>query len=336
MENILLTGATGFLGGYIIKELEQYEYNIIGLGRNEKRMKERKSDKCKFYVADISDYDAVKKVFENEKIDKVIHCGALSSAWGPWEDFYRSNVESTRILTNLAIEYKIKRFIFISSPSIYSEKRNRENIKEAEYDENNELNFYIKSKILAEKVVEDAHNNGLYTITIRPRGIIGIGDPSIMPRIMKANEKMGIPLFNNGRNIVDITCVENVAYACYLALIKENIDGEIFNITNGEPNEFKKILLIFCTAACVKPRFVKIPFSFLYGIAKFLEKIYVMLNLKSEPAFTQYTLCTLAFSQTLNIDNAKNKLGYTTKISLDEGLKKYGEWWKENKENKIV
>ena len=53
-QNVLLTGATGFLGKYIIKELENKNYRIVAIGRNEKIAKERENDKCKFYIADFS------------------------------------------------------------------------------------------------------------------------------------------------------------------------------------------------------------------------------------------------------------------------------------------
>jgi len=334
--NVLLTGATGFLGKYIIEELENRDYRIVAIGRNSNIAKERESANCKFYIVDFSNKDLLEEIFKKEKIDIVLHCGALSSAWGKWKDFYNCNVKGTENIADLALKYNVKRLIYISSPSIYSEKRDRENIKEDEFNYNNSLNYYIKTKIMSEQILKEFNKKGLYTVIIRPRGLIGIGDPSLMPRIMKANKKIGIPLFNNGRNLVDITCVENVAYACYLAINTENINGEVFNITNGEPREFKEILQKFCDVAGEKPKFTKLPFNIMYAVACILEKIYLLLKLKGEPVVTRYTLCTLAFSQTLNIENAKKKLNYSPQKKLDEGINDYGKWWRENKKDKAL
>ena len=333
METILLTGATGFLGKYVIKELEQENIRIIAIGRNEKIGNTLNSDKCKFYKIDFSKIDELEKIFKTEKINKILHAGALSSAWGKWEDFYSSNVLGTDNVAQMALKYKVNRMVYISSPSIYTKKKDELNISENDVDEKNELNYYIKTKIMSESLLKEYHNKGLYTVILRPRGLIGVGDPSLIPRLLNANSKIGIPIFNDGKNLVDITCVENVAFACKLALNTENINGEVFNITNGEPTEFKTILEDFLQAINENPKYLKLPFSVVYGIACIVEKIYKIFNIEKEPNLTKYTVCTLGFSQTLNIEKAKKKLGYKPKITLQEGINAYGKWWKENKKN---
>ena len=333
METILVTGATGFLGKYVIKESEKENVKIIAIGRRENIGNSLKSDKTEFYKIDFSNIEELEKLFKSYKIDKVIHAGALSSAWGKWEDFYNSNVLGTENIAKMCLKYNIKRLVYISSPSVYTEKKDRLNIKEDEVDETNELNYYIKTKIMSEKLLQDYIEKGLYTVILRPRGLIGIGDPSLIPRLLNANSKIGIPIFNEGKNLVDITCVENVAYACVLALNAENIKGEVFNITNGEQAKFKDILENFLYAIDEKPKYLKLPFGLLYGVACITEKIFKTFNIEKEPTLTRYTVCTLGFSQTLNIEKAKEKLGYKPKITLEEGINAYGKWWKENKKN---
>ena len=88
---------------------------------------------------------------------------------------------------------------------------------------------------MAEKEVEKWGKRGLETVILRPRGLIGIGDTSLVPRILHVNDSIGIPLFRGGRNLVDLTSVENVALACELSLTVKGAQGKIFNITNGEP-----------------------------------------------------------------------------------------------------
>lgn len=330
-ESVLVTGATGFLGGYLVDDLKKRNYRVIAVGRNEERGKELVDDDVLFYSLDFTDKDKLKDLFDREHIDYVIHAGAISSAWGEYEQFYNSNVTATFEIGKLCTKYHVKRMVYISSPSIYAAKEHKYDIAEDEFDEHNHLNYYIMTKIRAERVLHKWMERGLDCAIIRPRGLIGIGDPSLMPRMMRANSKIGIPLFHKGKNLVDITCVQNVAYACYLAMITPEAQGETFNITNGEPQEFKRLLMMFCEAAGKKPKFLELPFNVVYSIASALEIIYKALPTNAEPILTRYTVATLGFSQTLNIDKAKKILKYEPIISLEEGIAEYGEWWKANK-----
>ncbi len=328
MKSVLITGATGFLGRYLVLQFLQKGYQVFALGRNKKAGEELEALGVIFCHGDFVEKETCAAYFQG--VDYVVHAGALSTVWGEWEDFYQTNVIGTQNVCELCVENQVKRLVYVSSPSIYSGKSHRYHIKEEEFDSANTLNYYIRSKIQSEEVVSKFQKKGLYTVTIRPRGLIGIGDTSLIPRILKANGKIGIPLFNGGRNYVDITCVENVAYACFLCMEKEKIEGEIFNISNGEPMLFRQILEKFLHAIGEQPHYLKLPFWLIYGIAFLLEIYYKITKRSGEPALTRYTVCTLAFSQTLDISRAREQLGYEPVVTISEGIQKYGEWWKEN------
>lgn len=160
---------------------------------------------------------------------------------------------------------------------------------------------------------------------MRPRGLFGVGDPSIIPRLIRANAKIGIPLFNNGRNIVDMTCVENVAYALRLCLESPNAVGNSYNITNGEPKPFKEILETLFNSLGVQPNYLKLNSEVLYALSCLIERLYKIFRIYKEPIFTKYGICTLAYSQTLDISKARNELNYVPQMTLQEGIMKYAE-----------
>ena len=318
---VLITGATGFLGKYVIEECKENGYEIVAQGRNGKRLD---------YLAetygiiplccDLSDIHNA-----DVSCDCVIHAAALSTVWGKWEDFYTANVVGTENIIRYCRAHDVKRLVYVSSPSIYTTKKDRYDIKEDSYDPKNKLSFYIRTKIMAENLVNEANKEGLETVIIRPRGLFGIGDTSIIPRLIKANRTIGIPLLNGG-NVVDITCVENVALSLRLALESERANGRTYNITNGEPTEFKSILELLFTQIGEEPRYKKLPLGFLYFVASVLEGVYKLFHIYKEPSLTRYTVLTLGYSQTLNIEGAKNDLGYRPKMTLEEGIRKYAEY----------
>lgn len=319
---VLITGATGFLGKYTIQELEENNYEIVAFGRNEKIGKSLLSKRVSFFKGDFTKIEDLYEAAEN--VDMIVHAGALSTIWGRWEDFYNTNVLGTENVLEVCRKKRIKRLVYISSPSIYADAKDQINIKEEEAPLENELNFYIKSKILAEKKVKEYSD--VNTVILRPRGIFGIGDTSIIPRLLKLNQEKAIPLFDNGENKVDISCVENVALAIRLALESEKAVGNVYNITNDEPIAFKEILDLFFSEMNIKGNYKHLNYNFMKIIVSLLEKIYKIFKIKKEPILTKYTLYLLKYSQTLSIEKAKRDLDYKPKISIIEGIKKYVEY----------
>ena len=323
-EIVLITGATGFLGEYLIRRLVG-EYRVLAMGRNYEKGRKLEKIGAEFCPADFTDEKSCGKYFQGVRY--VVHAGALSTVWGEWEDFYKTNVLGTGLVAKLCYENRVQRMVYISSPSIYTGREDQYGIREEQAPDQNDLNDYIRSKLMAEREVEKWGRKGLETVILRPRGLIGIGDTSLVPRLMRANDRVGIPLFRGGGNLVDLTSVENVALACSLALTKKGAEGQIFNITTGEPEKFGILLERFFKAAKKTPRYRKIPFGMTYKAAFLLEWIYRIFRLKGEPPLTRYTVCTLGFAQTMDISRAREILGYKPEKTLAESIEEYGKWW---------
>ena len=329
MKKVLVTGATGFLGAYILDELKE-KFDLIAVGRNEKKLNELKEKHINLECIKL-DLSVLNSTLELPATDIVVHSAALSTVWGTWEEFYENNVTVTKNMIEYCKKNKVKKIIFISTPSVYTEKRDRFNIKENDFDENNDLNYYIKSKIICEKLILDSESSDLEVVIIRPKGLIGIGDTSILPRILYTNKKIGIPIFKENKEIlIDLTSVENAAYSVLLSMEKKGISGEIFNITNGTPTVQKKILEILEKNIGIKFKYKILSFKKIYFTALILEKIYKIFKIKKEPVITKYTVCTLAFSQTLDIEKARKVLGYEPKITLEDEIKRFANHYKNN------
>lgn len=329
MSRILVTGAYGFLGKYVIRELTAHGYDVIAFGRKQDKLEELRGDKVELFVGDFCKPEEIAEAVQGA--DAVIHAGALSTVWGRRSDFMETNVRGTRNVLCACAAAGGKRLVFVSSPSIYAGRCDRYAIKETEYNPANQLNYYIESKILAEKILRT--QTKVPCVIVRPRGLFGIGDSSIIPRLIKANRKFGIPLFRGGHNLVDITCVENAALALRLALESDMAPGRTYNITNGEPQEFRAILEELFRKLHEKPHYLRIPLAAMYCFAGLLENTYRQFHLQGEPPLTRYTICTLGYSQTLNIEAAERELGYEPAISLREGIQNYAAYVRGHKRN---
>ncbi|MFJ4038920.1 NAD-dependent epimerase/dehydratase family protein [Microbacterium sp. NPDC090007] len=316
-ETALVTGASGFLGGHVVRDLRAHGYDVIASGRNAAALPAGET-----FVGDL---DHLARVDLGRPVDVVVHCAALSSPWGRWAEFEHANVTGTARVLEFARSAGARRLVHISSPGIYAAPRDRLGIREDDVDPRHPMNGYIRSKLEAEALLQaaSAESAGPEIVILRPRGIIGRGDPSLVPRILRVRERFGIPLMRGGRGVVDLTAVENVALAVRLAAEVPGVHGQAINITNGDPRPFRAVLEQLLGELGLEPRYRRVPTRVVYAAAGFLEVVCGLLPGHPEPPVTRYTVTTIAHSQTLDISRARDLLGYRPIVSLDQSLAGY-------------
>ena len=328
MDKVIVTGATGFLGFNLAKRLKSMGCEVIGLGRDIKKGEKLKKIDIKFIPVDLSDKEKLNEIFNEAKY--VFHCAAKSSVWGSYKSFYEANVLGTKNVCSACINNNVERLIYVSSPSIYFDFKDKFNIKETETLPEKFVNNYIKTKYLAEKVIDKAEIDGLNIITIRPRAILGIGDTAIIPRIIKANKTKFIPKTVKDDILIDVTFVDNVVESLILTMkAPKEFSGRKYNITNGENIKFYETIEKFITNLGMKYNSKYISYKKVMFLASVLEFLYKFFPNK-EPVFTKYSVALVSFNQTLDISKAKEELGYKPIISVEEGLLKLIEYYKEN------
>lgn len=327
---VLVTGATGCLGRHLAIRLLLENYNVLVTGRNQNAGRELEQKGAHFQKAMLEDRESIIDLCHGQNI--VFHCGALSSNWGKYEDFYNANVIGTKNVIEGCKKAKA-RLIYVSSPSIYFNFSDALNIKETIPLPRKFVNHYVTTKRLSEKLIDQAHLEGIEVITIRPRGIFGPHDQSIIPRIVRLAKKGRMPLINNGENIIDVTYVENVVDALLLsAKASKACLGKKYNISNNEPVPLKKLLEMLFEKMEMKVSFYHLPYHVAITLA-FLMESYSELFQRKEPKLTRYSVGILSKSQTLDISAAQKDLGYVPKVSIEDGLECYAKWWKETYES---
>ena len=323
--NVLVTGAYGLLGSHTVRELIENGYHVRAFGRDPEKLKELASEyesaQIDIYCGDFCNAAEIEKACNG--MDYVIHCGALLKGWGRRREYIRTNVDGTRNVLDACARNGVKRLVHTSSPSAHALKNNL-SITEKDQNENNRLNYYIESKLLAEKLVRE-QDKVPYSM-IRPRGITGIGDKNMLPVLINVNRQMGIPLFQKGKVLVDLVCAENAALALRLCMERDEALGQAYNITNGEPKLVTELAEEMFTALGTKARYIKLPFMPVYAAAGLLEAVWKLFRIyDTAPPITRMNVCTLGRSQVFSIDKARSELGYEPKVSLSEMIRKYAE-----------
>ena len=161
---ILVTGGTGFIGSHTIVELLNDNRDVVVLDNfcNSKpvvldRIREITGKDVKFYEADLLDYDAVEKVFRENKIDSVIHFAGLKAVGESVSiplRYYHNNLTGTFNLCSLMQKYGAKRMVFSSSATVYGKP---ESVPIREDFPLTTTNPYGETKLMIERILKDLY-----------------------------------------------------------------------------------------------------------------------------------------------------------------------------------
>ncbi len=226
---ILVTGANGFLGHYLISQLLEQGMNIIATGKGECRLPFERRGNFHYAEMDFSDPFAVHDVFEKYKPSVVVHAGAMSKPDDCEKDqwqAYVTNVESTITLLTNAEECK-SHFIFISTDFIFSGDKGMYK----EEDSAGPVNFYGKTKLEAEEAVQEYVGDWTIVRTVLVYGKPQAGRGNILTVVKEKLEKgEEYKVFND--QVRTPTYVEDLA-AGILTIIHQRAKG-VFHLSGEE------------------------------------------------------------------------------------------------------
>ena len=313
---ILLTGATGFLGGHTARKLLDHRHTVYLLGRDFSGVGPLLKRGARPVQADLRDRAAVLAACAG--MDAVIHAGALSSAWGPRADFLAANVEGTQAVINGCRAGGVGRLVHISTPAVIFTGEDHEEADERRPYAPAFSSCYAESKKLAEDRVNEAHAAGLPTVILRPKAIFGPGDRALIPRLLQAAASGRLRQFGSGENRVDLTYVENVAHAILLALDARAAVGRTYFITNDEHVRLWPVIRRLLQSLHLPHQLRPLPLPLALAAATALE--WQARFTGREPLLTRYTVGVLARTQTYNIAAARRDLGYAPVVSVESGI----------------
>jgi len=326
--NILVTGATGFLGGALARQLQKDGYAVNGLGRNPVKGAALERDGITFLPVDLRDTSAVLQACRGN--DWVFHAGAKTAVWGSKQEFWDSNVLGTRNIAQACLQQGVQRLIHISSPSIYFQFTDRYNITEDSILPKHFANDYIASKYAGEQEVLQTVNKGLEAVILRPRAIFGPGDNTIFPKLLQALQGGRLRIIGNGQNQTDLTYIDNCVLACILAAKATlQYSGRAYNITDGTSISLWGALQNIATELSLQLPSRKVSPRLARLAAKLQEGFHRRFRPNIEPTLTEYSAGLLYCNITLSIERARQELTYQPTISTQDGLQLFLDWWKE-------
>ena len=298
----LVTGATGGLGRTLVPMLRAAGWQVRATGRRPRAGE----------PIDALDLTAPLPADLCAGIDTIFHLAALSSPWGARAAFEAINVDATRRLAEAAARAGCRRFVHVSTPSVYAEARDRLGLTEADPPARRLANAYAATKWRAERLLADAP---LPVSIVRPRAIVGPDDAVLLPRLLRVIRRGRVPLPGGGAALIELTDARDVSAALIAAA---DTPPTAVNISGGAPWRLRAIVERIATRLALPIRIVTVPRAAAMAGAGLLEALGHLAG--REAPITLYGVKATGWSQTFDLSHARAHLGWSPAIAPEEAI----------------
>jgi len=320
---VLVTGATGFTGKRLTEILLQKGYEVRVIIRNKSRFKIPKNGNLEIVIGDLKNITDVDIAVKDVQI--IFHVAALyRTAGAAPQEYWDTHVKATENLLNSAHRNSVKKFIHTSTVGIHS------HIENPPADENYQIkpgDIYQLTKWEGEKKAKEFHDKtGLPLVIIRPSAIYGPGDMRLLKLFKIASKKYSI-ILGSGEIFYHMVYVDDLANGLILAAESNITNGEAFIIGGDGYISLNKMLDLISRILNKESKIIHLPAAPVQILGSVCEKICIPLGI--DPPIYRRRVDFFIKSRAFDISKAKKILGYSPKVSLEEGLKRTAEWYKE-------
>ncbi|MCK9438563.1 SDR family NAD(P)-dependent oxidoreductase [Patescibacteria group bacterium] len=314
-KTILVSGSAGFIGFHTSQKLLEEGINVIGIDslndyydpnlKNYRNNILKEYSNYKFYQVDISQAEDLKKIFTENKIDKICHLAAQAGVRYSLQNpsaYHQSNLQGFINIIECARNFNIKDFIYASSSSVYGKNKMKESGFSEEDSVDHPISLYATTKKANELIAHNYHHLfGLNCTGLRFFTVYGPSGRPDMAMYLFTNEIINnqeVKLFNYGKMLRDFTYIDDIVDGIIKSLEK-SYAYEIFNLGNSQTIEVKYLIELLENSLGKKAK-IK------------LEAI--------QPGDVEKTFA--------NISKAERMLDFKPKTKIEEGVKNFINWYK--------
>ena len=326
---ILITGASGFIGSFIVEEALRRGFETWAAVRKSSSREWLKDERINFIELNLSSKAQLVEQLKGKAFDYVVHAAGVTKCLNK-ADFRRINTEGTKNLVDALIEtgMPLKRLVFVSSLSVFGairEQQPYEEIRESDVPQPN--TEYGRSKLAAEQYLDSLGSHIPYII-LRPTGVYGPKEKDyfIMAKSIKQHSDFAV-----GYRQQDITFVyvEDVVQAIFLALEKGE-NGRKYFLSDGQVYQsatFSKLI----HEALGRPWWIRLTVpEWVLRIVTFCGEYTGRMTGKVTALNNDKYNILRQRNWRCDIEPARKELGYQPKVMLDEGVKRTIKWYQEH------
>jgi len=313
---VFVTGGSGFVGGALIAALRRRGDEVRALARSAAAEATVRAAGAMPVGGDLFAHDALRRGMTG--CDLVVHAAGAVDVGGRLAELERLHVGGTQAVLDAARAAGVPRFVLVSAASVILDGT-------PIFDADEECPFprrpagpYSATKAAAERLVLSANGAALRTVAVRPPGIWGVGDPSILPAMVALARKGQFVWFDRGRYLYSFCHVENVC-AGLLAAAERGRGGDAYFVTDGPSVAFRGFVTDLLRTQGVVPGGRSLPWGVVKALGAGLEGMWRLARRPAPPPLTREAAILMG-PYTVRDDKARRELGYTAPVSREAGL----------------
>lgn len=319
----LVTGATGFIGSVLVRELLSRGHAVRALAFPGEEVRELAGRGAEILRGDLTVPNSLRGICDG--MDTVFHLAGRVTDWGTRKQFYSAIYEATE---NLLVEAagKAQRFVYVSSIAAMGVGRHLKGVKETDPTRKSGV-YYNDAKADAEALVRSYHDAGKIACTIvRPANVTGPGSVWVRD-IIDQMRSMPVPLFDGGRHPGSFVYVDSLVDGIIRAGTMDIARGKAYHFRDDWTVTWKEYITDLGSFIGRRPR-GSIPFSLAWALGLVLETILNPLHVRSP--LTRLNAGILGRNNDFDTSLTRTELGWRTIIDYNEARERIGRWIKEH------
>jgi nucleoside-diphosphate-sugar epimerase len=319
---VLVTGASGFLGGRLAQVLVARGEAVRILTRPNSDTRHLAGLPIEIVQGDLAATASLAAAVKD--VTHIYHCAACSTDWAPWDVFYAANVAGVRYLLDAALQVtSLQRFLHVSTTDVYGYPADP-------CDECHPLTDvglpYNRTKCQGEECVWEASRRGLPVTVVRPATIYGPRSKDFGTEIAKLIRQGTMAVVDGGRSPGGFCYVNNAVDAIIRAAIVPETLGRPYNLADGTGATWRSYVDALADGLGEPRPWINIPSTIAFPLARAMESTHSLLRLPGRPLLTRHAVYLLSRNQQYPIDKARCDFGLSPVVPFDEGVAHTVNW----------
>lgn len=324
MSRVLVTGATGFTGSHLVRQLVEAGDDVRVIARSAEKAHRVLPPEIDLVAGDVTDADVVRCAIAGREI--VYHLAAAFREAGlPDSRYHEVHVDATALLLEASRAEGIRRFVHCSTVGVHSHVENPPADETAPYKPDD---IYQQTKAAGEQLALRFQQEHDFPLTvIRPGPIYGPGDRRLL-KLFRAVARRRFAMLGDGEVFFHMVHVDDLARGMRLAAERPEAIGEVFILAGEEYGTLNDLVARIADIYGVRRPWLRLPVWPFFVAGAVCEAVCVPLGI--EPPIYRRRVAFFTKSRAFRIEKAKRLLGYRPEVTLDAGLRETAEWYREH------